>query len=53
MELKEVLQMDYRVVQGCFHNKDIYEGIRAVLIDQDNAPVWTPGSLVEVTGFIF
>ena len=40
MELKGVLEMDNRVSQGCFRNKDVYEGIRAVLVDHDNTPVW-------------
>ena len=49
MNLKDILEMDYRMVQWVFRNKDLHEGIRAMLLDHDNAPVWTPGSLVEVT----
>ncbi|KAI5079536.1 hypothetical protein GOP47_0005015 [Adiantum capillus-veneris] len=28
---------------------DLYEGIRAIVIDKDNAPKWNPGSFVDVT----
>ena len=49
MNLKDILQLDYRMSQWLFRNKDIHEGIRAMLVDHDNTPVWTPGSLVEVT----
>ena len=41
--------MDYRRIQWLFRNKDIHEGIRAILVDHDNTPVWIPGSLDEVT----
>ena len=38
--------------KGVIFNKNklkLIEGIRAMLVDHDNTPVWTPGSLVEVT----
>jgi hypothetical protein len=34
---------------NCMRNKDFQEGIRAVLVDRDNAPAWAPKTLGEVT----
>jgi enoyl-CoA hydratase len=40
--------MEYRLSQGCMRGHDFYEGIRALLVDKDHAPVWKPASLDEV-----
>ena len=29
--------------------RDFYEGVRAVLVDRDNSPQWTPPFLQDVT----
>jgi hypothetical protein len=33
----------------CFEQGDVLEGVRAVLIDKDNAPRWQPSRIEEVT----
>eukprot|EP00095_Tigriopus_kingsejongensis_P001074 snap_masked-scaffold1123_size61443-processed-gene-0.5 protein:Tk01074 transcript:snap_masked-scaffold1123_size61443-processed-gene-0.5-mRNA-1 annotation:"hypothetical protein CAPTEDRAFT_181091" len=47
--LAETLAMEFRLVNRCCEDCDFYEGVRAVLVDRDNAPKWVPSSLAEVT----
>lgn len=49
LSLKECLRMEFRMTQGCMRNPDFFEGVRAVLIDKDNAPTWSPSTLEQVT----
>ena len=37
------------MVEQCFQQGDFIEGIRALLIDKDNAPQWNPGRVEDVT----
>lgn len=47
--LAEDLQMEYRLVRRCCEDNDFYEGVRALLVDKDNAPKWNPKVLEDVT----
>ena len=49
LNLREVLEMEYRVSQRCMEGSDFYEGIRALLVDRDNNPVWKPSCLEDVS----
>jgi enoyl-CoA hydratase len=40
---------EFRIVSRLVHGHDVYEGVRAVLIDKDNAPHWQPARLADVT----
>jgi enoyl-CoA hydratase len=40
---------EFRIVSRVIHGHDFYEGVRAVIVDKDNAPRWRPPSLAEVT----
>lgn len=33
----------------CLRSSNFREGIRAVLVDKDNKPIWTPSTLHDVT----
>jgi enoyl-CoA hydratase len=48
MSLAEELRMEYRMTQACIAGHDVYEGVRALIIDKDNAPKWRPASLAAV-----
>ena len=47
--LRETLIADYRLGCQFLTGDDLYEGVRAVLIDKDGAAKWRPGSLSEVS----
>ena len=40
--------MEYKVSQGFMNHREFFEGVRALLIDKDNAPQWSHKSLNEV-----
>ena len=40
--------MEYRLTQRIMKGHDFYEGIRAVLVDKDQKPVWNPSTLAQV-----
>lgn len=49
MTIAECLRMERSMIRHCFERGEAFEGIRAAVIDKDNAPKWTPASLGEVT----
>jgi enoyl-CoA hydratase/carnithine racemase len=49
MSLAECFRMELGLVRHCFMQGDFIEGVRAVIIDKDNAPVWRPQFIDEVT----
>jgi enoyl-CoA hydratase len=48
MSIEEALALEYRMTQHVMQGHDFFEGIRALLVDRDNAPRWQHGSLAEV-----
>lgn len=48
LSLEEVLTMEYRLSQACMAGRDFYEGVRAMLIDKDKTPRWSPDRLEDV-----
>ncbi|MBX2855074.1 MAG: enoyl-CoA hydratase/isomerase family protein [Rhodobacteraceae bacterium] len=43
------MRLEYRLARACMTGHDFYEGVRAVIIDKDNAPKWSPARLADVT----
>jgi enoyl-CoA hydratase len=48
LDFAEAMRMEFRIVSRICHGLDFYEGVRAVIIDKDNAPRWSPATLAEV-----
>ena len=43
------LRMERNVVRRTFEHGEVLEGVRALVIDKDNAPRWNPPALADVT----
>lgn len=52
MTLQECLKMEYRISQRFMKGHDFYEGVRSVLIDKDNKPVWKPATVEDVSDHV-
>ena len=49
LSMEECMRMEFRILNRMLAGVDFYEGIRAVVIDKDQAPRWKPATLGEVS----
>ncbi len=49
LSFDDCMRMEWRLVSRVSDGHDFYEGVRALLVDKDNAPAWTPASLSAVS----
>ena len=49
LDVADCLRMERTLVRHNFEHGEVLEGVRALVIDKDNAPRWNPPSLDEVT----
>jgi enoyl-CoA hydratase len=52
LDLRQTLEVDYRLASRLIALPDFHEGVRAALIDKDHTPKWSPATLADVTGSI-
>ncbi len=49
LEFEDCMKLEFRLTSRILEAHDLYEGIRAVVIDKDMAPAWRPDTLDKVT----
>jgi enoyl-CoA hydratase/carnithine racemase len=49
MSLADGLRMELGMIRQCFVQGDFIEGVRAMIVEKDNAPRWTPDRIEDVT----
>jgi enoyl-CoA hydratase len=48
LSFEACMQTEFRIVSRIIHGHDFYEGVRAVIVDKENAPHWQPAVLADV-----
>jgi len=48
LDFDDCMKLEWRLVNRIIKGADFYEGTRALLIDKDQSPVWSPPTLDEV-----
>jgi len=48
LSFNDCMKLEYRIVSRILKGTEFYEGIRAVLVDKDQAPKWSPSQFSQV-----
>lgn len=48
LDFDETMKMEFRIVRRVMETHDFYEGVRALIIDKDKNPRWSPASVEGV-----
>ncbi len=48
LSMGECMKMEYRILNRMLHSHDLYEGIRAALVEKGSRPHWKPSRLEDV-----
>lgn len=48
LDFEAAMILEFRIVSRIIHGHDFYEGVRALIIDKDNKPVWQPSSVAAL-----
>ncbi len=48
MSFADVMRMEYRIVCRIADGHDFYEGVRAVIVDKDQKPLWRPARIEDL-----
>jgi enoyl-CoA hydratase len=49
LDFSGCMRMEFRIVNRVARGRDFFEGVRAVVVEKDNAPKWHPGTLEGVS----
>ena len=45
LSFEDAMALEYRIVSRIGEGVDFYEGVRAVIVDKDQKPIWSPASI--------
>ena len=49
LSFDDIIEQDLKLMSAFLKGGDVFEGIRALIVDKDNQPRWNPDSLVGVS----
>jgi enoyl-CoA hydratase len=50
LSFEDCMRLELRIAEHMIRGHDFYEGVRAVILDKDNAPRWNPATIEALSG---